>query len=133
MYKLSSYLFIVIFSLLIYLIASQDVNDELWERAEKKCQLLSKLDSNEKASLLTSLGSISRSAKCYVNCFFEEVGLMNGADVNSTLLNTWLKEEAEISDDKEALYTRVKTCVDDIKATEKCDKAYELYICFENR
>lgn len=36
---------------------------------------------------------------------------MIGAAVNSTLLHSWLKEEAEISENKEELYNRIKTCV----------------------
>ncbi|KAK9512430.1 hypothetical protein O3M35_000866 [Rhynocoris fuscipes] len=111
----------------------QAVDSETWEKAEKKCQSLSKLDTSEKASLLTSLGNISRTAKCYVNCFFEEVGLMIGASLNNTLLHVWLEEEASLSQDADLLYNNVKTCIDNIKTSDKCDLAYELYRCFENR
>nr|AYN07346.1 odorant-binding protein 4 [Yemma signatus] len=108
---------------------TQDEWDNVWDKAEKKCEHLMKFARTSPNSL-PSIDDIPRRAKCFVSCFFDEVGLTNGTEINHELYTSWLEEELKFTKNKEAIIATVKKCIDGIERTEKCRTAYELYECF---
>uniref|UniRef100_A0AAT9TYC0 Odorant-binding protein 10 n=1 Tax=Eocanthecona furcellata TaxID=696902 RepID=A0AAT9TYC0_9HEMI len=107
--------------------------DLAWEKAEAKCEHLMKLKAVDKKTLIPKLNDVSRRAKCFVSCFFDEVGLTNGTEINDELYTGWLKEELAHSKNKDAIISSVKECVAGIKKIEKCETAFSLYECFGKR
>ncbi|CAH1391420.1 unnamed protein product [Nezara viridula] len=107
--------------------------DMAWMNAEAKCEHLMKMKSVDKKTLITKLNDVPRRAKCFVSCFFDEVGLTNGTEINDELYTGWLQEELAHSKNKNAIISSVKECVAGIKKIEKCETAFSLYECFGKR
>nr|AXB87324.1 odorant-binding protein 9 [Tropidothorax elegans] len=125
---------IVLVSLLAVLAGSlsPDEWDKVWNQSKKKCADLLMFNKTDPKSF-PSIEEVPRTAKCFVSCFFDEVGLTNGTEINHALYTTWLEEELKHSNAKDSVIAAVRDCIDGIKKTEKCDTAYSLYECFGNK
>ncbi|KAE8573018.1 general odorant-binding protein 56a [Halyomorpha halys] len=107
--------------------------DLAWQNAEAKCEHLMRIRTVDKKAFMTKLNDVPRRAKCFVSCFFDEVGLTNGTEINDALYTGWLQEELAHSKNKKAIISSVKQCVAGIKKIEKCQTAFSLYECFGKR
>nr|ARO46430.1 odorant binding protein 1 [Pachypeltis micranthus] len=116
--------------------SSDDLNEDLAEKfnvAEEKCLEIHRVSEDVRRSLLVSMADVESNVKCFLSCFFEEVGLMKGTELNRTLYDALLEQEMKLSSGSEEEVRFLNACVESVKGEDVCDIAFQYYKCLGHR
>ncbi|BET00837.1 Hypothetical protein NTJ_13653 [Nesidiocoris tenuis] len=106
---------------------------KLLDEAQYKClEKYAPKEDDEVPSTFTAiiLDSVIMDIKCFVHCVFEEAGLMDGTQLNTTLFDDWLLFEASMEDKQFLDISSMRKCVEDVADDDdKCGKAFDYYMC----